>query len=98
MSKERLTAQDVEDAVALLLKPKNPNPDTDYYVFLMGVRLVLADQYCSVSIVAPMGGRLEGLELQGTPALDWITAACREKAEREQNDDHSCRAIQRGEA
>lgn len=83
MSKERLTAQDIEDAVALLLRGKNPNSEPDYYVMLMGVRLILADQYCSMSIVAPMGGRLEGLELQGTPALDWIMDACREKVERE---------------
>ena len=83
MSKERLTAKDVEDAVAMLLRSKNPNPEPDYYVMLMGVRLILADQYCSMSIVAPMGGRLEGLELQGTPALDWIADACREKAERD---------------
>ena len=82
MSKERLTAQDVEDAVALLLRPKNPDK-TDYYVFLMGVRLILADQYCSLSVVAPTDRRMVGMELQGTPALDWIMDACREKAERE---------------
>ena len=82
MSKEKLTAKDVEDAVAMLLRNKNHNPDKDYYVFLMGVRLILADQYCSISVVAPADGRMVGMELQGTPALDWIAAACREKAER----------------
>ena len=82
MSKEKLTAKDVEDAVAMLLRNKNHNPDKDYYVFLMGVRLILTDQYCSISVVAPADGRMAGMELQGTPALDWIAAACREKAER----------------
>ena len=82
MSKEKLTAKDVEDAVAMLLRNKNHNPDKDYYVFLMGVRLILTDQYCSISVVAPADGRMVGMELQGTPALDWIAAACREKAER----------------
>ena len=80
--KDKLTAKDVEDAVAMLLRGKNPNSEPDYYVFLMGVRLILTDQYCSVSVVAPTDGRLAGMELQGTPALDWIAAACREKAER----------------
>lgn len=83
MSKTELTFSDVRDAVASLLK--HGKERERYHAILSGVEMHISPQDFKLRVFIPAGqyNRAGTVEMDGTPALEWVADACREKAKRE---------------
>ena len=84
--KTELTVKDIEEAFAHLLKLNREERLHRYAVILQGIEVIIDPCSVSLSVLVPPSPLCLDyvrVELNNTPALDWIAQACREKLERE---------------